>query len=105
MQFERHTADKFYLALIDGVLHHDEGEIDKPIGEHPTVSGKMTVSNSGKPSLTFYRVIERFKRFHPRGSAHQNGPHAPDKGAFSKHRLPSSSTPCTGAGRRFISPK
>ena len=63
MQFEHHTTDKYYIALLDGVLHHDEGEIDKPIGEHPTISGKMAVSNSGKPSLTFYRVAERFKRY------------------------------------------
>lgn len=63
LQFEHHTADKFYLALLDGVLHHDEGEIDKPIGEHPTISGKMAIVHSGKPSLTFYRVLERFKSF------------------------------------------
>ncbi len=63
LQFEHHTADKFYLALLDGVLHHDEGEIDKPIGEHPAIPGKMAIKNSGKPSLTFYRVLERFKRF------------------------------------------
>lgn len=63
IQFEKHTADKFYLTLLDGVLHHDEGEINKPIGEHPTLPGKMTVINSGKPSLTFYRVLERFKNF------------------------------------------
>lgn len=63
LQFEHHTSDKYYYALLDGVLHHEEGEIDKPIGEHPVVPGKMTVSNSGKPSLTFYRALERFKRF------------------------------------------
>ena len=63
LQFEHHTADKFYLALLDGVLHHDEGEIDKPIGGHATIPGKMTIKNSGKPSLTFYRALERFKRF------------------------------------------
>lgn len=63
MQMERHTADKFYFALLDGVLHHDEGEIDKPIGEHYQIPGKMMVTNAGKPSLTFYRVIERFLRF------------------------------------------
>ncbi|MBK7937803.1 MAG: RluA family pseudouridine synthase [Lewinellaceae bacterium] len=63
MQFEHHTTDKYYLALVDGVLHHEEGEVDKPIGEHPTVAGKMTISNSGKPSLTFYRVAERFNRY------------------------------------------
>lgn len=63
MQMEHHTADKFYLALLDGALHHEEGEIDKPIGEHHSIPGKMAISNTGKPSLTFYRVIERFQRF------------------------------------------
>jgi RluA family pseudouridine synthase len=63
IQFERHTSDKFYIALTDGVVHHDEGEIDKPIGEHPVIPGKMTISNAGKPSLTFYRVQERFNRY------------------------------------------
>ena len=63
LQMEHHTADKFYFALLDGVLHHDEGEIDKPIGEHYHIPGKMAVTNSGKPSLTFYRVAERFQRF------------------------------------------
>jgi 23S rRNA pseudouridine1911/1915/1917 synthase len=63
IQFEKHTVDKFYYALLDGALHHDEGEIDKPIGDHPAVAGKMAVVAWGKPSLTFYRVIERFKRF------------------------------------------
>lgn len=63
MQMEHHTADKFYLALVDGIMHHDEGEIDKPIGEHPGVPGKMMVTTSGKPSLTFYRVLERFQHF------------------------------------------
>jgi 23S rRNA pseudouridine1911/1915/1917 synthase len=63
IQMEHHTADKFYLALVDGVLHHEEGEIDKPIGEHPGVPGKMMITTAGKPSLTFYRVSERFQHF------------------------------------------
>ncbi len=63
LQFEHHTTDKFYLVLLEGVLHHDEGEIDKPIGEHPVIPGKMAISNSGKPSLTFYRALERFRHF------------------------------------------
>lgn len=63
IQFEHHTSDKYYFALLDGELHHDEGEIDKPIGEHPTIPGKMAIVRTGKPSLTFYRVTERFPRF------------------------------------------
>jgi 23S rRNA pseudouridine955/2504/2580 synthase/23S rRNA pseudouridine1911/1915/1917 synthase len=63
MQMEHHTADKYYTALVDGELHHEEGEIDKPIGEHASIPGKMSIRMTGKPSLTFYRVAERFKRF------------------------------------------
>ena len=63
MQFEHHSTDKFYHALVDGVLHHDEGEINKPIGEHPTIPGKMVVASWGKPSLTFYRALEHFTHF------------------------------------------
>ncbi len=63
LQMEHHTADKYYLALVEGELHHEEGEIDKPIGEHASIPGKMSIRMTGKPSLTYYRVAERFKRF------------------------------------------
>jgi 23S rRNA pseudouridine955/2504/2580 synthase/23S rRNA pseudouridine1911/1915/1917 synthase len=63
LQFEHHTVDKFYLALVDGVVQEEEGEIDRPIGPHPTIAGKMVVAAWGKPSLTFYRVLERFRNF------------------------------------------
>ena len=63
IQFEHKTVRKIYLALLDGNLHTDEGEIDKPIGEHPSVAGKMCISRLGKPSLTLFRVRERFKHF------------------------------------------
>ena len=63
MQFEHHSTDKFYHTLVDGVLHHEEGEINKPIGEHPTIPGKMVVASWGKPSLTFYRALEHFAHF------------------------------------------
>lgn len=63
MQMEQHSTDKYYFALLDGVLHHEEGEIDKPIGEHPRIPGKMAIVGNGKPSLTFYRVSERFRHF------------------------------------------
>lgn len=63
MQFEHHTVDKYYLVLVDGNVHQEEGEINKPIGQHPTIPGKMMITNRGKPSLTFYRVLERFKHF------------------------------------------
>lgn len=63
IQFEKHETSKIYLALLDGVLHQEEGEINKPIAPHSSISGKMVVAKRGKESLTLYKVIERFKYF------------------------------------------
>lgn len=62
-QFEKRTVEKIYLALVEGQPNPPEGEIDKPIGPHPTQSGIMTVIRTGKPALTLYRTIETFKAF------------------------------------------
>ena len=63
MQFEHKDVQKIYYALIDGVMHDEAGVIDKAIGEHPTIPGKMSISKKGKESLTHYAVKERFKNF------------------------------------------
>ena len=62
-QFEERSVEKIYQVLVDGVMHETEGEIDKPIGKHPAKSGRMIVSAKGKPSLTLFRVTERFKNY------------------------------------------
>jgi 23S rRNA pseudouridine1911/1915/1917 synthase len=63
IDFEQREVDKIYLALVEGVTHLAEGEIDKAIGDHPTQAGKMAISSLGKPSLTLWRVKNRFKNF------------------------------------------
>jgi 23S rRNA pseudouridine1911/1915/1917 synthase len=63
MQFENHETSKVYLALLDGVMHNESGEIDKPIAPHSGIKGKMVVAKRGKDSLTRYQVVERFKHF------------------------------------------
>ena len=63
MQFEKHQTDKIYLALLDGVLHQDSGEINKPIAPHISVPGRMVINKRGKESLTLYQLIEKFKHF------------------------------------------
>ena len=35
--------------------------MDEPLGRHPTQRTKMAVIASGKPALTHYRVLERFR--------------------------------------------
>lgn len=63
LQFETRKVVKIYLALVEGILHPEEGSIDKPIAPHPTVAEKMIVHPKGKPSLTTYKTVEHFKNF------------------------------------------
>lgn len=49
-----------YLAICKGVLTGG-GTIDAPIGRHPVDRLRMSVQDKGKPAVTRYRVLERFK--------------------------------------------
>lgn len=62
-QFEKRTTEKTYLALVKGNVHKDEGIIDKPIAKHFSIVGKMVISSKGKPSVTHFKVIERFRNY------------------------------------------
>jgi len=58
-QFESRAVQKTYLALVHGVVAPDTGTIDKPLRQFG--SGRMGVDpKRGKPSVTEFRVIERF---------------------------------------------
>jgi 23S rRNA pseudouridine1911/1915/1917 synthase len=49
-----------YIAIVNGVLISG-GTVNEPIGRHTKYRQRRTVSAGGKPSVTHYRVIERFK--------------------------------------------
>ena len=60
-QLETKTCHREYLALCDGVIPHDEGMIDAPIGRDPKDRKKMTViETNSKEARTFFTVRERF---------------------------------------------
>lgn len=51
-----------YIALVSGVINHDVGEIDAPIGRNPSDRKKMCVtSTNSKDAITHFRVLERYK--------------------------------------------
>ncbi len=51
-----------YLALVSGVINHDTGTIDAPIGRDSNNREKMTITDvNGKDAITHFKVIERFK--------------------------------------------
>ncbi len=59
-QFAGRRVEKRYRAIVLGLLEADEGEIDKPIGRHPTDRKRMAVVEGGREALTTLRVLERF---------------------------------------------
>jgi RluA family pseudouridine synthase len=63
LQFEKREVSKKYLALVDGAVMEEEGRIEQPIGESQSHPGKMEITKRGKPSLTLYKVLERFKGY------------------------------------------
>src|SRR5688572_6945598 len=60
MAFERRDVDKRYVAIVDGIVEADEGEIDLPlIVDWPNRPRQHVDEVHGKPSLTRWRVMER----------------------------------------------
>lgn len=56
-QFKSRLIEKTYWALAQGAANHREGEIDQPIGRHPTDRKRMTIRPDGRKSLTTYRIL------------------------------------------------
>ena len=55
-------VERKYLALVWGVLRHEKGRIDAPIGRDINDRQKYTVTDiNSKNSITHFKVIERFK--------------------------------------------
>lgn len=62
-QVAARTMSRSYLALLHGVVPHDEGTISAPMGRHPRHRTKMAVLHTGREAVTRYRVLERFPRY------------------------------------------
>ncbi len=59
-QIGERTVRRVYRAVCNGVMTAG-GTIDAPIGRHPADRLRMTVREGGKPAVTHYRVVTRFR--------------------------------------------
>ncbi len=59
-QLKARRVKKTYLALVHGATVAEVGRIEAPIGRDPRQFSKMAVLPDGRPSVTGYRVRERF---------------------------------------------
>jgi 23S rRNA pseudouridine1911/1915/1917 synthase len=67
---EAHTAlvaaiaerevERHYIALCTGVMTAG-GTVDEPIGRHRSQRTRMAVRSDGRPAVTHYRVLKRFR--------------------------------------------
>lgn len=60
-QIKQRLIGKKYLSIVKGVFNQEEGLIDQPIGRNPNQPHKMAVVEGGKPSLTGFKVLKRYK--------------------------------------------
>ena len=59
---EKREVERYYIALVEGVLPSDTGDIDAPIGRDPKNRERMTVTNiNSKRAFTHFKVLERYK--------------------------------------------
>ncbi len=110
-QFQERKVFKRYLALINGELENDSGTIEAPLGRSKSDPTRQKVDAPGKPAVTDYEVIKRFKNFtlietRPKtGRLHQIRVHLAHLGhpvAGDKKYGPSKRPFPTGLNRQFL---
>lgn len=63
-QLQKKTALRIYLAIVHGVIPHELGTIDAPIGRDRKERKNMAVTTeNSKEAVTHFKVIERFDEF------------------------------------------
>lgn len=63
LQFYNKTVTRIYYAIVYGVINHNLGRIDAPIGRDPDNRQRMAVVDGGKRAVTNFKVLQRFKDF------------------------------------------
>jgi 23S rRNA pseudouridine1911/1915/1917 synthase len=54
--------ERIYLALVVGIPPTDRGTIDAPVARDPKHRTRMSAQADGKPSVTHFRVLERYEQ-------------------------------------------
>lgn len=57
------SVTRKYTALVHGVIPHDKGTVEAPIGRNPRERQEMAVVDDGKEAVTHFNVLERFKDY------------------------------------------
>ncbi len=62
-QFKNQTIERIYRVAVKGVVQHQEGMVEEPVGRAFLNRKKIMVRPSGgKDALTYYSVLQRFSK-------------------------------------------
>lgn len=59
-QLSERSVERRYLSLVWGRVAENRGAVDAPIGRSSREPTRMTVTATGRPARTTYRVVQRF---------------------------------------------
>ena len=62
-QLRKKTVTRKYLALVEGIITHNLGKINAPIGRDPKNRQKMKVIQGGKEAVTNFTVLTRYENY------------------------------------------
>jgi 23S rRNA pseudouridine1911/1915/1917 synthase len=57
------SVTRKYTALVHGVIPHDKGTIEAPIGRNPKERQEMAVVDDGREAVTHFNVLKRFNGY------------------------------------------
>ena len=63
LQFFNKTVKRKYYVIVYGVINHNLGRIDAPIGRDPDNRQRMAVVDGGKNAVTNFKVLQRYKDY------------------------------------------
>lgn len=66
-QFAGREVEKTYIALVEGIIDHDSGTVNRPIGRDPWKPVRMSAAAKvdpewGREAITHFKVLERYAR-------------------------------------------
>lgn len=62
-QLASQKVERRYEAVVHEVIEHEHGLVDAPIGRDPKDRQKMAVVDQGKPAVTHFHVLQRYKKY------------------------------------------
>ena len=62
-QLQDRSLSRTYEAVARGGFREDAGTVDRPIGRHPTDRKRMAVVPGGRPAVTHWEVVARYKGY------------------------------------------